>query len=123
MNLKLTDPDCVRNFAEDWIAAWNAHDLERIFSHYTDDFEMTSPLIVERMKVASGTLKGKENIRPYWQKGLTATPPLKFKLVDVLVGVGSLTILYQNASGKRVAEILMFNESGKATKGVAHYSL
>src|ERR1700723_3107179 len=29
-------------FAE-WIAAWNAHDLPRILSHYADDFEMSSP--------------------------------------------------------------------------------
>jgi ketosteroid isomerase-like protein len=24
-------------FAEEWIAAWNAHDLPRILSHYEDD--------------------------------------------------------------------------------------
>ena len=27
-------------FAAEWIEAWNAHDLDRILSHYTDDFEM-----------------------------------------------------------------------------------
>ena len=36
-------------FADDWIAAWNAHDLEKILSHYTDDFEMSSPVIVSFM--------------------------------------------------------------------------
>jgi ketosteroid isomerase-like protein len=30
-------------FAEEWIAAWNSHDLDRILSHYADDFEMASP--------------------------------------------------------------------------------
>lgn len=39
-----------QEFAREWIAAWNAHDLERILSHYTDDFEMSSPLIIERMQ-------------------------------------------------------------------------
>ncbi|MEJ0007063.1 MAG: nuclear transport factor 2 family protein [Steroidobacteraceae bacterium] len=71
-------------FALEWIEAWNSHDLERILSHYRDDFEMSSPLIVERMGVASGTLKGKDAIRPYWRIGLASTPPLKFELVDVL---------------------------------------
>jgi ABC-2 type transport system permease protein len=27
-------------FAEGWAAAWNAHDLDRILAHYSDDFEM-----------------------------------------------------------------------------------
>ena len=31
-------------FAEEWIAAWSSHDLERILAQYTDDFEMSSPL-------------------------------------------------------------------------------
>ena len=47
----MTDPNWARRFAEEWIAAWNAHDLERILPHYSDDFEMHSPLIVERMGV------------------------------------------------------------------------
>lgn len=52
-------------FARDWIDGWNAHDLERILAHYADDFEMTSPLIVQRMGVPGGKLKGKEAIRAY----------------------------------------------------------
>lgn len=35
-------------FAAEWIEAWNAHDIDRILSHYTDDFEMNSPLIAIR---------------------------------------------------------------------------
>ena len=46
-----------REFAREWIAAWNDGDLERILAHYADDFEMTSPLIIERMGVASGMLR------------------------------------------------------------------
>ena len=122
MNTKMIDPAWARNFADEWIAAWNAHDLERIFSHYADGFEMTSPLIVERIKEASGALKGKENIRPYWQIGLSAVPPLKFELVDVLSGVNSLTIIYRRTSGELAAEVLVFDDSGKVVKGVAHYA-
>jgi ketosteroid isomerase-like protein len=53
------------NFAREWIEAWNSHDLERIFSHYTEDFEMTSPLIVERMCEPTGTLKGANSRQEY----------------------------------------------------------
>lgn len=32
-------------FAEEWVAAENAHDLEHILSHYSDDFEIIAPMI------------------------------------------------------------------------------
>lgn len=111
-----------REFADEWISAWNAHDLDRILSHYTDDFEMSSPLIIQRMGEPSGKLKGKENVRPYWQKGLSASPPLRFELIDVFAGISSITLYYRRQNGTRAAEVLTFDESGKAVQGIAHYS-
>jgi ketosteroid isomerase-like protein len=108
-------------FAEEWISAWNSHDLERILAHYSDDFEMSSPLIVERMHEPSGTLKGKDKVRPYWQLGLAATPPIKFELVDVFVGVDSIAIYYRSVGRKMAAEVLIFNDQRQVIKGIAHY--
>ena len=51
MRLSLTR-EFAHQFAEDWIAVWNSHDLEAILSHYTDDFEMSSPLIVQANRSA-----------------------------------------------------------------------
>jgi ketosteroid isomerase-like protein len=65
-------------FAEEWIDAWNSHDLDLILSHYSDDFEMSSPRIVQAMNEPSGTLKGKNNIRMYWEKSLNQSPNLRF---------------------------------------------
>jgi ketosteroid isomerase-like protein len=111
-----------REFAAEWIAAWNAHDLERIFSHYCDDFEMHSPLIIERMGVPSGMLKGKQAIRPYWAQGLAAQPPLHFELRDVLVGVDTIAIYYFSRTRNRmVAEVLRFNAQGQAVSGAGLY--
>jgi ketosteroid isomerase-like protein len=108
-------------FAKEWIAAWNSHDLARIFSHYVDDFEMSSPLIIERMGEPSGVLRGKENIRPYWAQGLEAQPPLRFELRHVLVGINSVTICYQSVGRRCVAEVLTFNENRLVVRGAAHY--
>ena len=110
-----------KEFAKEWIAAWNAHDLERILSHYTDDFEMSSPLIIGLMNEPSGTLAGKENVRRYWQKGLEQNPQLHFELSDILIGANSLTILYRNHKKIQVAEVLVFNVEGKAFSASAHY--
>jgi ketosteroid isomerase-like protein len=111
-----------REFAAEWIAAWNAHDLERILSHYSDEFEMRSPFIIERMGIPSGTLKGKEAIRPYWEIGLAAKPPLRFELLDVLVGVDTIAIYYRSASRNRtVAEILRFDGRRRIISGAGLY--
>jgi ketosteroid isomerase-like protein len=107
-------------FAAEWIAAWNAHDLERILSHYADGFEMTSPFIVERMGEPSGRLSGKAAIRPYWGPAV-ATGELHFTLEEVLVGADALTILYRRETGQRVAETIAFDAAGRAVRGAAHY--
>jgi SnoaL-like domain len=111
-------------FAREWIDAWNSHDLDRILSHYTDDFEMHSPLIIERMGVATGRLKGKDAVRPYWQGGLDARPPLHFELRDVLVGVNTLAIYYFSTTRNRtVAEVLTLNDNGQVTAGAGLYGV
>ena len=35
------------NFAQEWVAAWNSHDLERILLHFGEDAELTSRLMKE----------------------------------------------------------------------------
>ena len=50
------DSKFANKFAAEWIAAWNAHDLPRVLSHYTEDFEMSSPKIVQIAGEASGRL-------------------------------------------------------------------
>lgn len=117
----MIEENWAKEFANEWIEAWNSHDLERILSHYTDDFEMSSPLIIQLMNDPSGTLKGKENIREYWQKGLERNPQLHFDLSEVLIGANSLTVLYRNHNRIQVAEVLVFNADGKAFKASAHY--
>jgi ketosteroid isomerase-like protein len=118
----MIDRKWAEHFAEEWVAAWNAHDLERIFSHYADDFEMCSPLIVERMGVAEGRLKGKAAIRPYWQAGLAAKPPLKFELRQMMVGVGAIAIVYRNVTrGVDVVERIEFNDQGLGVRAEALY--
>lgn len=109
-------------FAREWVDAWNAHDLERIFLPYADDFEMTSPLIVERMNVPDGRLKGKSAVRPYWSQGLALTPNLRFELQSVIVGVNSLAILYRSVTARRsVIELFEFDDHRKVVRAQALY--
>lgn len=110
-----------RRFAEDWIASWNAHDLERILSHYTDDFEMSSPVIVQMMSEPSGVLQGKEAVRAYWAKALEKIPDLHFELLTVFAGARSVVIHYRGPKGLG-AEVFWFNADGKVERAAAHYA-
>jgi ketosteroid isomerase-like protein len=109
-----------RSFAEKWIAAWNAGDLERIFSLYADDFEMRSPLIAERGFSERGILRGKDAIRPYWSAGIaSAKPPLVFELIDAYGGVGTVAIHYRSVGRKYVIEVIELDPEGRAIRGSA----
>ena len=108
-------------FAEEWVAAWNAHDLGRILAHYADDFEMTSPYIASLAGEPSGTLRGKEAVGAYWRSALGRFPDLRFELVDVLVGVDSVAIWYEGVRGVRACEVLVLDAGGKVIKATAHY--
>ncbi len=119
----MIDREFALEFTGEWISAWNSHDLDRILAHYADDFEMSSPYIVQLMDEASGTLKGKDAIRRYWTRALALPPPLKFELEQVYIGVDSITIQYRRAgTGRRAAEVLFFNEQRQVVRGVAHYA-
>ena len=107
-------------FAGEWVAAWNARDLERILSHYTDDFEMSSPVIVELMGEPSGTLKGKAAVRDYWAKALARLPDLRFEMIDVYAGAGSVVIHYHGPRGAS-AEAFWLDAEGKVYRAAAHY--
>ncbi|MFZ2404523.1 MAG: nuclear transport factor 2 family protein [Methylobacter sp.] len=111
------------HFAGDWIDSWNSHDLQRILSHYADDFEMSSPVIIQLADEAGGTLRGKAAVGDYWAKALQLIPDLHFELITTLVGVNSITLYYRGARGRLSAEVFHFNREQKVTKAFAHYSL
>ena len=110
------------HFAKDWIDSWNSHDLDRILSHYSDDFEMSSPLIAQIAGEPSGILKGKQAVGRYWAKALALIPDLHFEWVTTLVGANSITIYYRGARGM-AAEVFRFDDSRKVIKAFAHYAV
>ena len=110
------------NLANHWVAAWNAHDLELIMTHYEDAIELTSPVAAQMLGKAGGKVVGKANLRAYFQRGLEAYPELHFHLEDVLWGVNSVVLYYTNQKGTRTAEFMVLSAIGKVVRVVAHYS-
>jgi len=120
--MKHVNQDFAKHFSSDWIDAWNAHDLERILSHYSDSFEMSSPIIIQLAEEPSGRLQGKAAVGAYWAKALKLIPDLHFELIATLTGVDSVTIHYKGAKGRLAAEVFHFDSDGKVDKAFAHYA-
>ena len=109
------------NLASNWVAAWNAHDLDLIMTHYDDAIELTSPVAAQLLRTSDGKVVGKANLRAYFQRGLEAYPELRFRLEDVLWGVNSVVFYYTNQKGTRTAEFMELSAIGKVVRVVANY--
>jgi len=109
------------NLANQWVAAWNAHDLDLIMTHYDDAVELTSPVAAQLLSTSDGKVIGKANLRAYFQRGLSAYPELRFGLEDVLWGVNSVVLYYTNHKGTRTAEFMELSAMGKVVRVVANY--
>ena len=114
--------DEARKLASDWVAAWNAHDLDLIMTHYEDAIESTSPVAAQLLGTADGRVLGKPNLRAYFQRGLEAYPELHFHLEDVLWGINSVVLYYTNQKGTRTAEFMELSANGKVARVVANYN-
>lgn len=102
----VTDPS---SFAEEWCDAWNAHDLDRVLSHFHDDVVFTSPVAAAILPETRGQVRGKEALRAYWSEGLRRIPDLHFTVERVFAGVGMIVIQYRNQRGVSVSEVLIFD--------------
>jgi ketosteroid isomerase-like protein len=109
-----------RRFADEWAAAWNSHDLERILVHYADDVVFVSPKIVQLVGDPSGVVRGKDALRAYWARGLQLLPGLHFTVEDVRASIDSVVINYRNERGHAVSEVLMFRD-GLVCQGFGAY--
>jgi predicted ester cyclase len=110
------------SLADHWVAAWNAHDLDLIMTHYEDAVELTSPVAARLLGTPDGKVSGKANLRAYFQRGLDAFPELQFRLEDVLWGMNSVVLYYTNQKGTRTAEFMELSATGKVTRVVANYN-
>jgi hypothetical protein len=108
--------------ANHWVAAWNAHDLDLIMTHYDDTIELTSPVAAQLLGTPGGKVVGKANLRAYFRRGLETYPELSFRLEDVFCGMSSVVLLYANQKGTRTAEFMEILPTGKVSRVVANYA-
>jgi predicted ester cyclase len=110
-----------REFAQDWVDAWNSHDLERILTHYDDQVLLASPIALKLLG-GDGTVRGKSALREYFLRGLAAFPDLRFNLIETLWGTETIVVYYiNNVRGSKTAEVMLLNSAGKIQHVWANY--
>jgi hypothetical protein len=96
-------------FAQRWLAAWNAHDLDALLEHFADDVVFTSPVAAQLLPDSAGVVRGKAALRAAWTEGLRRIPDLRFEVVGVYVGMTTIVINYRNQKRGLVNEVLRFD--------------
>lgn len=102
-------PDAVA-FAEQWVDAWNAHDVEAVLQHFDDDVVFTSPVAAKLLPETAGVIHGKPALRDYWTRALQRIANLRFAVEGVYEGVDTVVIAYRNQDGGLVSEVLRFSD-------------
>ncbi|ABF43124.1 conserved hypothetical protein [Candidatus Koribacter versatilis Ellin345] len=113
-------------FATQWAAAWNRRDVEAVLAHFADDVEFISPKA--QQFVGRSVLKGKAELRNYWETALKQINDIRFTLDSVFVGPGEreIAVLYTsrlNGRASRAMEIMRFHEDGLIVRGEAMYGV
>jgi ketosteroid isomerase-like protein len=101
------DPAEAQAFARQWVKDWNAHDVDSLLKHFTDDVVFTSPVAV-RIFGGDGVIRGKEALRNYWSEGVRLNQGLHFEVLALYVGISTLVINYRNQAGGVASEVLTF---------------
>jgi SnoaL-like domain len=108
-------------FAEEWIEAWNSHDLNRILAHYSDDIVFSSPFVGSVGGVATGALSGREALGIYFRAALSKFPTLRFELRTVFHGTDVLTIVYKSVNDLLAAETRVLSDDFQIKRVWAQY--
>ncbi len=109
-------------FSRHWERAWNAHDIEAVLTHFSDDVTFTSPVLAELFAESGGAVHGKAGLRHYWEVALQRIPDLHFTVVGVYVGVDIVVINYRNQKRMLVNEVLRFR-GGLVVEGHGTYQV
>ena len=108
--------DQANQFADEWAAAWNRRDVEKVLEHFSEGVIFTSPTALKVVGVA--TVRGKPALREYWNQALAQIRALRFSIERVLWDdvTRELAIIYSQAidgRSTRVSENLIFGSDDR----------
>ena len=101
-----------QRWAEKWVAAWNARDLDALMAMYAEDVQLRSPFA--KLYAADGVIRGKADLRTYWGEVIRRVPRLTLELVRVFGGHMTIAFHYRDENDRDVIETVLFDEADRA---------
>ena len=109
-------------YGKRWIEAWNAHDIESLCDHYSEDVVFRSPFIPRLTGSDECVIHGRQALNEYFAKGMEAFPHFRFQLHRVGLGVDSVVLNYIGVDGALASEVHVLDGEGRAKEVRCHYS-
>lgn len=110
--------------AQQWFAAFNAHDLDKLLSLYDDNAGHYSPKLKIRRPETGGLVTGKEALRDWWQDAFDRLPTLHYKVTSLTANDQRVFMEYvRQVDGEAdmlVAEVLEVKDSRIVASRVYH---
>jgi hypothetical protein len=110
-----------RAHADQWLAGWNARDLDAVLACYSDDVDFAAPTVVTRWDRPDGRLRGKAELRRHFERGMQLAPELKFTEETFLTSPGGYALLYRRENGNRALDVVELDQQGHAARVRAFY--
>ncbi len=101
--------------AQEWFVAFNAKDINKLLDLYHDDAVHFSPSFKEKFPETKGIIKGKNDLRDWWQGAFDNIPGLYYEIISLDVVGDKINMQYKRtADGKEPSVV---NEFLKVKKG------
>lgn len=111
-----------KEFAAQWLSAFNARSLDRIMSLYAENAEVISPTAIRALATPDGVVRGHSAVRDYFTKALALYPYLSWQLIEVTRGLRCVVVYFVNEKATRSCEVLELDAAGKIVRHIATYS-
>jgi limonene-1,2-epoxide hydrolase len=103
----MTTPEQI---AFNWLAAFNAKQLENLLALYDDQAEHLSPKLAQRQPETKGLINGKSALRAWWADAFDRLPSLHYKALTITANQDRVFMEYlRQVDGEpelKVAEVL-----------------
>ena len=104
--------------ARQWLAAFNAHNLQDLLALYDEDAVHYSPKLKARQPETGGFVRGRAAMEAWWEDALQRLPSLQYELVALTADAKRVfmeyTRLVDGEAQLSVAEVLEI-EDGRIT--------
>lgn len=113
-----------QSIAFKWFESFNLHNLEQLLNLYDDNAEHFSPKLKIRKPETNGLIKGKNELRIWWQDAFDRLPTLHYKVTSLTANNDRVFMEYirqvENEEDMLVAEVLEIKDGKIVFSRVYH---